>query len=399
MQNTDEIYEQAVASGLIPGYSLLAGDADGNLLYSKSGGRASLKEGDDRQFTQSTICAVASMTKLMTSIAVLQAVEDGVLDLDSGVRPLLPRIGEYGIIKHFDVERNEAVLETDSSTITTRMLLSHTSGHEYDALNPLLANWRASRGEEPGTGPTVEHRCVLPLMSAPGTGFAYGAGHDWAGKVVEITTKSTLDDFMRERIWKPLGIENDTSFYPKTQDAMKNRIAGIATLGEKGEPPAVDAGFFDNPFGGTDCFGGSGLYTSARAYHTFLSAILKRDPKLLKRESYEELFRPQLDEKCEQALNDYVSLSPRHTQLLAMRIPSPIRKSWSFAGMIAKEGREGRFGAGTVFWGGVPCTQWFIDHENGIHGAAVCQVIPPLHPAVIALHEEFQRGVLEQVKR
>ncbi|KAK7743151.1 hypothetical protein SLS53_004236 [Cytospora paraplurivora] len=361
----------------------------------RSLGKASLKEGRNEPFTPSTVCAIASMSKLMTSVAVLQAVEDGRLDLDQDARPLLPEIGKYGVITGFNDETNSAVLTPDSIPITIRMLLCHTSGHEYDWLNPLLGKWRASRNEGPWTGPTVAHKSALPLVFPPGTSFAYGAGHDWSGKAVEVVTGKTLDEFMRERIWAPLGIENDVSFYPKAHPQMKDRIADISTLSEKGEPPAVDAPFFDILFGGTDCLGGGGLYASAEAYYTFLSAVFRRDPKLLKPESYEKLFRPQLDEKLEEAFNKFLDLSPAHTQFLRLRIPSSIPMQWSFAGMVAKSGQEGRFEKGTTFWAGVPSVVWFMDHQAGICGTVLDQIIPPMHPAIMTLHEEFQRGALE----
>ncbi|KAI1419749.1 beta-lactamase/transpeptidase-like protein [Xylaria sp. FL1777] len=391
MTTTVQAYEEAVSSGLLPGVSLVAGDINGEITFSKSLGRASLKEGVNRPFTESTVCAVASMTKLMTSIAVLQCVEDGLLDLDKDVKPLLPSIGTHGIITGFDDENNTPILEPDSTPITMRMLLSHTSGHEYDWLSPLLGKWRASRGEQPWTGPTVEHKSVLPLLFSPGTGFSYGGGHDWAGKAIEVVTGTSLEDFMRARIWEPLGIAEDSTFYPKTKENMKDRIADMSTLNDKGEPPAVDAATFDILFGGTDCLGGAGLFTSPRAYATFVSAVARRDAKLLKPKSFDELFRPQLDEQQENALNDYIARSPVHTQFLGMRIPASIRKTWSFAGLVAKEAQEGRFGPGTVFWGGVPSAQWFIDHDTGIYGAAFCQILPPMHPKILELHEGFQR--------
>ncbi|KAI0516859.1 beta-lactamase/transpeptidase-like protein [Xylaria bambusicola] len=393
MTTIDKVYEEAVAAGLLPGASLIAGSINGETTFCQSFGRASLKEGVNRPFTDSTVCAVASMTKLMTSVAVLQCVEDGLLDLGKDARSLLPQIGTHGIITGFDDEGNTAILKPDSTPITLRMLLSHTSGHEYDWLSPLLGKWRASRNEGPWTGPTVEHKSALPLLFTPGTSFAYGAGHDWAGKAVEVATGTTLEDFMRARIWEPLGIAEDASFYPKTKEGMKARMADLSTLNDKGEPPAVDAPDFDILFGGTDCLGGAGVFITPKAYSIFVSAVSRRDAKLLKPASFDELFRPQLDETQEQALNDYVDQSPIHSRLLAMRIPQSIRKSWSFAGLIAKEGQEGRFGPGTVFWGGVPSTQWFIDRSTGIYGAAFCQTLPPMHPKILELHEKFQRDM------
>lgn len=123
-----------------------------------------------------------------------------------------------------------------------------------------------------------------------------------------------------------------------------------------------------------------------------------RDPKLLMPESYTELFRPQFDEKAEKAFNDYLALSPVHTQFLRLGVPESITMTWSLAGMVAKARCEGRFEKGTVFWAGVPSVVWFMDYEAGICGTTLCQIIPPMHPPVVALHEKFQRGVLEMVK-
>lgn len=112
--------------------------------------------------------------------------------------------------------------------------------------------------------------------------------------------------------------------------------------------------------------------------------------------SYEELSRPQLDEKTEQALNDYLALSPAHTQFLGMGIPGSIRITWSFAGLVIKDGQEGRFSSGTTVWGGVQSCQWFIDHKAGTCGVAMCQILPPMHPAILALHEQFQRELYQK---
>ncbi|KAI0009610.1 beta-lactamase/transpeptidase-like protein [Xylariaceae sp. FL0662B] len=397
-QNIDKVYEEAVESGLLPGVSLLAGDRDGNVIYSKSLGRATTKEAHDLPFTSDTICSIASMSKLMTSVAVLQCVEDKVLDLDTDVRPDLPEMGKYGIITSFDDETG-ATFVPDATPVTLRMLLTHTSGHEYDWINGLLIEWRASRNEEPWTGPTVEHKSVLPLVFPPGSGFAYGAGHDWAGKIIQLKTGLSLEDFMRARIWTPLGIENEATFWPKTRENMQNRTADLSTLDENGIPPAVDAPDFDMGRGATECMGGAGVYASTKAYYTFLSAVLRRDPRLLTPSSYTELFRPQLDENCEQALNDYLVLSPIHMNLLGLRVPPTVRKSWSLAGLVAKDGQEGRFEPGTTLWAGLANTVWFIDHKAGICGTAFCQILPPMHPPVIALHEQFQRGVLQEAKK
>lgn len=439
----NQAYAGAVASGLLPGACLMAGDKDGKaitsprprlcphdqahiletgkVLYSNSFGRARLKGDRPDAFSASTVCSVASMSKVVTSVAVLQCVEAGRISLDENVRPLLPEMGKYGVATGFDDKENSAVLTPDETPISLRMLLSHTSGHEYDWLNPILGKWRTSRGEQPWTGPTVADKSALPLVFVPGTGFAYGAGHDWAGKVrrlfcfhdypsfpvtrwkltwpsskvVEVVTGVTLDEFMRRNIWSKLGVQGEVTFYPKSNPSMKDRMADISTLSERNEPPAADEPTFDILFGGTDCLGGAGVYAPASAFFTILSAIFRRDPKLLTGKSYQELFRPQLDERAEQALNEYFHLSPIHSQFLGLGVPQEMRKTWSFAGLVVKDDLQGRFKRSTTMWGGVPSMMWFMDHEAGTFGTAFCQILPPMSPPIMALHFDFQSRVLE----
>lgn len=174
-------------------------------------------------------------------------------------------------------------------------------------------------------------------------------------------------------------------------------MADISTLDDKGEPPAVDALSFDVCFGVAECLAGGGVYVSAEAYYTFLSAVFCRDARLLAGESYTELFRPQLDERAEEAFNDYLALSPVHTQFLRLGIPTSVRMTWSFAGMVAKDRCDGRFEKGSVLgW----CSQCGMvhGHEAGVCGTVLCQIIPPMHPPVMALHEDFHRGVFKMVK-
>lgn len=217
--------------------------------------------------------------------------------------------------------------------------------------------WRASRGETPWCGATVEEKSTVPLVYEPGTSWRYSHGSDWAGKLVEKVSGKTLDAFMKEKIWEPLSI-TDLTFYPKKRPDMHDRMATISTLTDKGEGPAADAPDFDTLFGATDCLGGGGAFGSAEAYFTFLQAVLRRDSQILSEDSWTELFRPQLDARCKKEFNDHLQLSPLHTQYLGMSLPTDLPKQWSFAGMICEKGQDGRMNDGTIFWGGVPSMTW-----------------------------------------
>lgn len=203
----------------------------------------------------------------------------------------------------------------------------------------------------------MEDKSTLPLLFEPGTSFLYGGGYDWAGKLIERLSGKTFEEFMSEKIFEPLGIK-DITFYPDDRLDMQDRLATVSTLSETGEPPAVDAASFDPLFGGKDCIGGGGAYGSASDYFKFLQAVLRRDSRLLGPESWDELFRPQLNEPCKKAFNEYLRSSPAHSQYLGMSLPGDIEKTWSFAGMICEQGQSGRMLEGTYFWGGVPSMYW-----------------------------------------
>jgi CubicO group peptidase (beta-lactamase class C family) len=160
-------------------------------------------------------------------------------------------------------------------------------------------------------------------------------------------TGKTLEEFMREKIFESLGI-GDITLYPKQKPDMEGRIRPWAHS-ETGQGPAVDAPDFDMLFGGTDCLGGGGAFGSVGAYFKFLQAVLQRDPKLLTPESYDELFKPQLDEQCKKAFNECLRSSLAYSQYLGMSLPESIEKTWSFAGMICEQGQSGRILDRTYF--------------------------------------------------
>jgi CubicO group peptidase (beta-lactamase class C family) len=83
-------------------------------------GQKSLREGKEGPFEMDTVLAVASCAKLMTAVAVLQCVEDGILDLDKPVSYLLPEVGSYGIIKDWDEATNQAITTPNTVPITLR---------------------------------------------------------------------------------------------------------------------------------------------------------------------------------------------------------------------------------------------------------------------------------------
>ena len=224
-------------------------------------------------------------------------------------------------------------------------------------MDSLLQRWRENRGEMPWSGTTVEEKSTLPLMFEPGTSWMYGAGHDWTGKMIERATGQTLETYMSKNIWEPLGIK-DITFWPKERADMASRLADLSVLDPTGSGKAVDAPEADVNGGITECLGGGGAFASSEAFMSLLHAVLNEDPRLLNSRSYEELFKPQLDGACKEALNNLLFCDQQMQEWFGVNVPASGQKNWSFAGLLSVDEYPGWMKKNTLIWGGAPNTIW-----------------------------------------
>lgn len=225
-------------------------------------------------------------------------------------------------------------------------------------------NWRASRGEQPLQGSKVEEKFSAPLAFQPNTSWLYGTGIDWAGKAIERVTGETLETYMSKKIWEPLGIK-DITFWPRERENMKDRIADTALLVPE-ENKTVHAEGYDVLYGAKDCLGGGGSFSTPEAYFTILQAVLREDPKLLKPESYVELFRPQLNEQCKEALNEVICTDQMLREYFSVNTPVSAKKNWCLARLLMEEDQPGWVKKGTILWSGLPCLIWVSFVEDGV---------------------------------
>jgi CubicO group peptidase (beta-lactamase class C family) len=160
------------------------------------------------------IFSIASMTKVMTSVAVLMLHEEGRLLLGDPVSAYLPELARLKVATTFDKERLE--LRVPSRIPTIQDLLRHTSGFTYgeNASTLLHKKYPGSSVAGPFRHTKAETIAMLadsPLLCDPGANWNYGYSTDVLGFVVEAVTGQTLGSFLAERLWGPLGM-TDTSF-------------------------------------------------------------------------------------------------------------------------------------------------------------------------------------------
>ena len=344
-------------------------------VYMKSFGAADIDS--NKAMTDDAIFRIASMTKPVTSVAVMMLYEEGKFLLDDPIAKFIPEFKE------------PKVLSADGTTvpakreITIRDLLRHTSGISYRFWGKPVAEVYEKAGIFDGLAPTegtiadmTKRIAAQPLHSQPGEAFEYGLNTDVLGYLVEVISGMPLDRFFKERIFNPLKMP-DTQFY--VSDAQRNRVVSLYTPGEKGGlakspdaptrwgqlifSPAVPYGTQRTYFSG-----GGGLTSTARDYLRFTQMFLNGG---------------QLDGKR--------LLSRKSVELMAMNHIGDI-SVWTYVPPGAAGNLGDKFGlgfgvrsdvgmnelgsTGEYMWAGIFNTRFWIDPKEKLSIVMMGQIIP-----------------------
>ncbi|KAL1956551.1 hypothetical protein VTO42DRAFT_7022 [Malbranchea cinnamomea] len=370
----------------LPGFAVVVADDAGNIRYSNAFGSSPAGP-----VTVDTTMWVASCTKLMTTIAVLQCVEKGLIDLDEDIGRILPEYAEPDLLYEFDEKTEQPKFRKAKKKITMRHLLTHSSGLAYDAFEPALMRLQQVRNQKTSTLDGDMSKLVFPLVFEPGEGFAYGVGIDWAGKAVErVNGNIRLGDYMKKHIWEPLGMTK-TTFRLDENEAVRNSLAKMSLKTPEGKVVASPtAGWTKKP---VDDIGGAGSYSCASDYIKMLISILKNDGKLLKPETVETMFQPHLEDRSH--LRRVLSF-PEIYAGFSSGLPAAKEFDWGLGGALAMEETPGQRSRGTLTWGGLPNLYWWIDRQRGTCGILAMQLLPFFDPDAISLYSELEKMVWKE---
>lgn len=405
MSDIDTAFNAAIASGTIHGAVLCASNAAGDATYTRVFGSRTLLSGETVPRRPDDVLSLASATKLLTTIAALQCVEDGLLTLDGDVGALLPELAAKRVLTGYD-EDGEAVYEAARGPITLAMLLTHSAGTSYPPSDANLSRWHGeNHGFRPGNEGRlrVEEAYAHPLGYQPGTGWMYGFGVDWAGRAVERATGVDLVTFLRSRVLGPLGMKGEElEFWPVKEEGAKKRqvdrnpgdvdATGIAVMGAEA---AAGQRYLRGAFGGH-----AGSMT-AEGYLAVLRALVRNDGELLKKSTVGGMMRDRLGEEAGEVFRGVAA--GEGGVLMRGGMDGERRVGFGFGGVVALDEPgedEGtwRCGKGTMAWGGGYTLAWFVDWEKGICGVgAVDGVVPTDLEAVNGLKGVFRRGVYKEL--
>jgi CubicO group peptidase (beta-lactamase class C family) len=282
-----------------------------------------------------------------------------------------------------------------------------------------MVKWGQVTGRTASNAHWTVEGFTTPLVFAPGKGWRYGSGLDWAGMLLEKITGQRLSEYMAENIFKPLGME-DSTFYPKTLPQVKDRTATFAYRNPMdstlvpGPSPVAD----EHPVESA----GAGVYGTAKDYARFLQALLAtlQDGGLLQKETAKQMIQPQLDD-AQRAMLEYItseSVSPiakDARQAYAPEFPLGLKIDHSFCGMMNTEDVPGKRKKGSVMWSGWAHSHWvslansllttisnfaqFLDPETGIAAVMITTLMASEQgdKAVNKLWHELEVAVYEEL--
>ena len=196
-------FADAVARGDVPGVVALVVDRD-KVLYHEAFGKMNVAK--NVPMAKDTIFRIASMTKAVTSVGVMQLVEQGKVGLDDDVSKYLPRLKSPQVFSKVDEQAGTYVTQPAKRPITIRQLLTHTSGIGYSWSDHGLAIAQKK------TGATNDSE--LPLVNEPGAQWTYGASTRVLGEVIEKVTGQRIDAYLDTHIFAPLGMRDTTYTVP-----------------------------------------------------------------------------------------------------------------------------------------------------------------------------------------
>jgi CubicO group peptidase (beta-lactamase class C family) len=356
----DAMLRDATGAGRLPGVVAMAA-SENDVLYEGYFGRRRLDEGP--AMTRDTVFRVASMVKLITSVAALQLVEQNKLSLDAAVPEIDPALGSPQVLEGFD-GKGLPKLRPAMRPITLRHLLTHTAGFAYRLWDAKALQYAAS----------IEH------LTGP------------QKAIVEFVSGDSIDVYFRKNIFDPLGMK-DTAFV--ISPGQREREASLHRR-------KVDGSLAAQPMERQSTkqrfSGGGGIYSTAPDYLTLIRALLRggalNGVRVLRPETVALMGQNQIGKidvgvlrTTSPSLSNDVDLCPG------------VNLKWGFGHLINMEAVAHGRSAGSLTWGGLFNTYYWIDPGKAVAAVFMTQLLPFADRDTLRLYGQFERGIYALMNR
>ncbi len=369
--------EATMAAHNVPFASFGVTDARSTRLHDHIGSAG------DHPLGAAHIFRIASMTKPVVSVAALQLVARGDLELDQPMKEILPALGDTQVVTRDGDDFAFAPLARD---ITLRHLLTHTSGYAYDFHAELIAELVAQE-KIPGVASDNDGFLSAPVIFQPGEGWEYGIGLDWVGKIIEKVSGTDLNQYTQTHILRPLRMDH-TSF--SITDLDGDALVPLALRGDDGSMSDVTQlmpTVTDGPY-----LGGGGLYSNVDDYMKFMRMLLQNgqapDGQILPADMVTDMFVNQIGDK-------QVVHMPTFNPMLAAAHGwfEGTSMKWGYGFMLNEAEIAGRRSAGAGAWSGLYNTFFAIDRSRETACVVMMQMLPVYNEAALAVFDIFERSV------
>ena len=383
MAGIDQVLQQAVEAGEVPGVVAAAAD-DKGVIYQGAFGRRSLAS--DAPMTLDTVFRIASMTKAITATAAMQMVEQGKLALDQPAGEVVQELAAPMVLEGFD-DAGQPKLRPAKEKVTLRRLLTHTAGFVYDTWNENQARYAQVTGL-PAARTGKLAALNAPLGFEPGERWEYGINIDWAGRMVEAAAGQNLESYMQANIFAPLDMR-DSSFDPKPSWATRTvqvhaRQADGSLTPVESAPPPPDREFYP---------GGGGLFSTAPDYIAFLRMLLNGG----RSDDGAQVLRPETVALMAENHMGPLDVLPLKTfkpdfSNDAEFFPGMVKK-WGLSFLINTEDTPAGRSAGSLAWAGINNTYFWLDPQKRVAGVLMTQILPFADSKVLGLLDRFEAAV------
>jgi methyl acetate hydrolase len=380
----DAVLRTAIGSHEVPGVVAMAANEDGIIYEGVFGTR---RVGSGQPMTRDTVFRVASMIKTITSVAAMQLVEQGKLELEGPLPEIDPILNAPQVLDGFD-ETGKPLLRPAKRPITLRHLLTHTSGFCYRLWDAELGRYATAFNAMPRARRAELPR--VPLMFDPGERWEYGTSIDWVGRIVETVSEQRLDNYFREHIFEPLGM-SDTGFVISAEQRARE-----ASVHKRKPDGTLEAEPLEKPSTPTKFSGGGGIYSTAPDYLTLARMLLNggslNGARILRPETVALMNRNQTGEIETGRLKTVApSLSNDVDFFPGMHL------RWGLGYMITMGQVQGGRSPGSLTWAGLLNTYYWIDPSKRVAAVFMTQVLPFADHHALRVYRDFERGVYRAV--
>ena len=378
------VLDQVVADGKL-NFAVAAVGNVGGQTWSHAAGYQDAEK--TRPASPDNIIQIASMTKLVTTIAALQLMEQGKLDLDTPISAYAPELNELQVLKGFAPD-DTPIFEKANRAPTGRELMTHTAGYVYE-----IWNANALKGSQLGVTPSLfseGNYLAAPLAFQPGTAWEYGINTDWLGVLVERLSGQRLADYFDEHIFMPLGMAD--TFYELPANKLDRSVMMMARAAEglvplpSFQPTPMKKGSMAH------YSGGGGLSSTVKDYGRVLQMLLNSgsldEKTLLKAETVNSMFENNIGDVQPAAL---ATVMPTLSNIADLSFGE--KATFGLGLLIHSDGIDGGRKANTGSWAGLFNSYYWVDREAGTYGIFGTQVLPFYDGVAIETLLEFEQAV------